>query len=504
MNSNFKIIVNLNDKNNLCLEETVSENEDYEKYLVNKFTEEKISLNIYEEILPLIKELEINILKNKKFYSNEKEKENLLYISFYEEILKNWLEYDKKNKELKLEKKLEENVNLWEKILILKTINNDKIKNKINSYKENIINLFQEKEKEELKLRSNQEEEMRYANLNNINLDNIVNNHIFQLNKFNLDYKEKLIEKLKENSNNFIKFINQDYDALLHIIDKSFFDFDNKRIYTLKFLKMEKKNKENLDFYSFNKFFYFHQNNNHKNQVKINFHIFLVNNLLFHDLKLFLFQKEEKIKIYETLRKNYTFGDKIISFLNYFTFNQNENKIIHLFGNSNENLINEIFFENLIQKFDFIEKDIINNNKIPKENFIVITKHSNLNSFDLIIHSFINNFSKISEEQILNSLIKIINICNQYKIDFLIFPLEKILECLYHINKYSDFQYLIQGIKKVYDIIKKAIQHILNDGNQFYLKNLIFIFTQNFYKGYEQCKNEKEFIEKIKLYFKNT
>ena len=232
MNSNFKIIVNLNDKNNLCLEETVSENEDYEKYLVNKFTEEKISLNIYEEILPLIKELEINILKNKKFYSNEKEKENLLYISFYEEILKNWLQYDKKNKELKLEKKLEENVNLWEKILILKTINNDKIKNKINSYKENIINLFQEKEKEELKLRSKQEEEMRYANLNNINLDNIVNNHIFQLNKFNLDYKEKLIEKLKENSNNFIKFINQDYDALLHIIDKSFFDFDNKRIYT--------------------------------------------------------------------------------------------------------------------------------------------------------------------------------------------------------------------------------------------------------------------------------
>ena len=504
MNSNFKITVNLNNKNNLCLEETISENEDYEKYLENKFTEEKISLNIYEEILPLLKELEINILKNKIFYSNEKEKENLLYISFYEEILKNWLEYDKKNKELKLEKKLEENVNLWEKILILKTINNDKIKNKINSYKENIINLFQEKEKEELKLRSNQEEEMRYANLNNINLDNIVNNHIFQLNKFNLDYKEKLIEKLKENSNNFIKFINQDYDALLHIIDKSFFDFDNKRIYTLKFLKMEKKNKENLDFYSFNKFFYFQQNNNHKNQVKINFHIFLVNNLLFHDLKLFLNQKEEKIKIYETLRKNYTFGDKIISFLNYFTFNQNENKIIHLFGNSNENLINEVFFENLIHKFDFIEKDIINNNKIPKDNFIVITKHSNLNSFDLIIHSFINNFSKISEEQILNSLIKIINICNQYKIDFLIFPLEKILECLYHINKYSDFQNLIQGIKKVYDIIKKAIQHILNDGNQFYLKNLIFIFTQNFYKGYEQCKNEKEFIEKIKLYFKNT
>ena len=67
MNSNFKITVNLNNKNNLCLEETILENEDYEKYLENKFTEEKISLNIYEEILPLLKELEINILKNKIF-----------------------------------------------------------------------------------------------------------------------------------------------------------------------------------------------------------------------------------------------------------------------------------------------------------------------------------------------------------------------------------------------------------------------------------------------------
>ncbi len=220
---------------------------------------------------------------------------------------------------------------------------------------------------------------------------------------------------------------------------------------------------------------------------------------------ILLLKEENKGNLYETLRKNYTFGDKIISFLNFFSFNQNENKLIHL----NENLfkgeiINEIYFENIITKFNSIEKDIINNNIIPTKNHITITKHSNLNSFDLIIHCFIEKFSKISDEEFINSFIKIINICNQYRIDFLIIPLEKILESFNHINKYSDFNILINGIKKVYDNIKKAIQQILNDGFKFYFSNLIFIFSNSFYIGFEQCKNEYEFIDKLKTYYKNS
>ena len=508
MSSKFNINVNLNNNKNLILEEEIIENENYNNNLESIFLKDKIPLFILDEISPLIEEMIINKNKNKNFYNTEKEKEELNYISFYDEILKNWIEYDKKNKELKNEKKLEENVKQWEKLLILKKINNDKIQNKIKLYKENINNLFKERENEELKLRTQQEEEMRYANINNIPLDNIVNNHIFQLNKFNNDFKEKLIEKLNDNLNDFNKFINIDYDALLHIIDKSYFDNDTKRIYTLKFLKVEKKNikNEKEQIYFFKNFYYFNQGNSFKNQIKINFDIYLVNDLLYNDMKKILLLKEEnKVNLYETLRKNYTFGDKIISFLNFFTFNQNENKLIHL----NENLfkgeiINEIYFENIIKKFNLIEKDIINNNKIPKKNYITITKHSNLNSFDLIIHCFIEKFSKITDEEIINSFIKIINICNQYKIDFLIIPLEKILESFNHINKYSDFNNLINGIKKVYDNIKKAIQQILNDGFSFYFSNLIFIFSNSFYIGFEQCKNEYEFIDKLKTYYKNS
>ena len=243
MSSKFNINVNLNNNKNLILEEQIIENE--YKNLENKFLKNKIPLFILDKISPLIEEMIINNNKNKSFYKTEKEKEELNYISFYDEILKNWIEYDKKNKELKIEKKLEENVNKWEKILILKKINNDKIQNKIKLYKENIYKLFKERENEELKLRTQQEEEMRYANINNIPLDNIVNNHIFQLNKFNNDFKENLIEKLNNNLNDFNKMINIDYDALLHIIDKSYFDNDTKRIYTLKFLKIEKKNIKN-------------------------------------------------------------------------------------------------------------------------------------------------------------------------------------------------------------------------------------------------------------------
>ena len=485
MSSKFKINVNLNNNKNLVLEEEIIENEDYNKKLENIFLKDKIPLFILDEISPLIEEMIINKNKNKNFYNTEKEKEELNYISFYDELLKNWIEYDKKNKELKNEKKLEENVKQWEKLLI-----------------------FKERENEELKLRTQQEEEMRYANLNNIPLDNIVNNHIFQLNKFNNDFKEKLIEKLNDNLNDFNKFINIDYDALLHIIDKSYFDNDTKRIYTLKFLKVEKKNikNEKEQNFFFKNFYYFNQGNSFKNKIKINFDIYLVNDLLYNDMKTILLLKEEnKGNLYETLRKNYTFGDKIISFLNFYSFNQNENKLIHL----NENLfkgemINEIYFENIITKFNSIEKDIINNNIIPKKNHITITKHSNLNSFDLIIHCFIEKFSKISDEEFINSFIKVINICNQYRIDFLIIPLEKILESFNHINKYSDFNILINGIKKVYDNIKIAIQQILNDGFKFYFFNLIFIFSNSFYIGFEQCKNEYEFIDKLKKYYKNS
>lgn len=117
-----------------------------------------------------------------------------------------------------------------------------------------------------------------------------------------------------------------------------------------------------------------------------------VNN--FNNLKSYF--NDEECLIDEIYKKSEVFGENIFAMVNFFTYNRDDKKIIHMLDGlniadllvtQNDNFQKEYFFENFSRFFRKIET-YCNRGEIPHDFDIFTTKHSNSKSFDILINIF--------------------------------------------------------------------------------------------------------------------
>lgn len=109
------------------------------------------------------------------------------------------------------------------------------------------------------------------------------------------------------------------------------------------------------------------------------------------------FVEDETISIDEIYKKSEIFGENIVAMVNFFNYNKEEKNIEHIIDglniidliiNENNSFQKEFYFENFSRFFKKIE-NYCNKGEIPHEFDIFTTKHSNSNSFDVLLNIFI-------------------------------------------------------------------------------------------------------------------
>lgn len=313
-----------------------------------------------------------------------------------------------------------------------------------------IDNFYEIKSKNEQILRNKQEQEMQSANLNNLPLDAIVNQHISELSSFSSEYKQKFIEMIVVLSHNFAEKINQIYNNCNEIIHLSDYCIINNE-------KEVKTKKEN--FFQSTELFFINFSFQNLVQSSVSISIYQVEDLLENDFPNMINNNQIKLgnSLYDEYKDSKGYGKKLTAMLNYFSYNNNENKITFLFDKllSTNTLAKEVLFENINSIFNKIESNIAIG-KQPKEYDIICSKHWNPFLMDLLINVYINSFSTFNEDIINESIGNIIYYCNIHKISNLIIPLEIILDKGLKINKFSEFKTFIHHVKNLISLIKNV------------------------------------------------
>lgn len=341
--------------------------------------------------------------------------------------------------------------NIFEKIIELEMMEKgEEIRNYERELFYQIDNFYKIKSKNEQILRNNQEQEMQSANLNNLPLDAIVNHHISQLSSFSSEYKQKFIEMIVVLSHNYAEKINQIYkncNEIIHLSD-----------YCINHNEKEEKTKNENSFQSAELFFI---NFSFQNivQSSVSISIYQVEDLLDNDLANLINKNQIKLgnSVYDEYKCSKGYGKKLTAMLNYFSYNNNENKMTFLFDKflSANTLAKEFLFENINSIFNNIESSITIG-KQPKEYDIICSKHWNPFFMDLLLNVYINSFSAFTEDIINESIGNIIYYCNIHKISNLIIPLEIILDKGLKINKFSEFKTFIHYVKNLISLIKNV------------------------------------------------
>ena len=443
----FKCIVNKN-KNDFEFDIIFNDKSNFEDEMISHFNERNLNREIIDDVSPVMSYLLYDIAVNKKFYSNEKIKE-INTISFYKEKAKLWCDNKKDKKE-------KEDKNIWEKMIILQWIEEDK---KIDEIKKEIQNQIEKyyvkKAEDEQELRNKQEKEMQEANIKQLPLDVIVNKHIIELNTFNNEHKALFID-LVDRLKSFYE----------ETIEKAYQEYKDKYKSSTVLEKVLPFNKEEKDELTSELFYY---NILVGRQSSIEIFLYQVKDLIYNDLKReFKHNIEHNIDsnintVYDMAKKTYTFSSNLTAMLNFFTYNTIENKIQFLFDNfSSGNILNEVIFDNIVKVFDIIEGKIRNGNS-PNQYDIITTKHSNQSGFDILFNVYLNDFS-IKEEDMKTSLYNTLYSCNAFKISTLIIPLEKILERFYNVNKFSEFKVFILHIKSFINLIREVYERLCSIG----------------------------------------
>ena len=437
----FKCIVNKN-KNYFEFDIIFNHKSNFEDEMISHFSERNLNREIIDEVAPVMSYLLYDIAVNKKFYSDEKIKE-INTISFYKEKAKWWCDNKK-------EKKDKEDKNIWEKMLILQWIEEDK---KIDEIKKEIQNqidkYYVKKAEDEQELRNKQEKEMQEANIKQLPLDVIVNKHIIELNTFNNEHKALFIDLIERLKSLYTETIEKSYQL--------YKDRYNTSTVVRAINKEEKKDELTSELFYYNILV--------GRQSSIEIFLYQVKDLLYNDLKReFIHNIDSNINtVYDIANKTYTYSSNLTAMLNFFTYNTIENKIQFLFDNfSSGDILNEVIFDNTVKVFDTIEGKIRNGNP-PTKYDIITTKHSNLSGFDILFNVYLNDFS-IEEEDMKTSLYNTLYSCNAYKISTLIIPLEKILERFYNVNKFSEFKVFILHIKSFINIISEVYERLCSMG----------------------------------------
>ena len=301
-----------------------------------------------------------------------------------------------------------------------------------------IDNFYKIQSKNEQILRSKQEQEMQTANLNNLPLDAIVNQHISQLCSFSSEYKQKFIEMSIILSHNFTEKIEQIYKNCKEIIHLSDYCIINNSFQSIELFFIN---------FSFQNLV----------QSSISITIYQVEDLLENDLPNLINKNQNKggNSLYDEYKYSKGYGNKITALLNYFSYNTNENKMTFLFDKflSSNALIKEVLFENINSIFNKIESTIISGKQL-EEYDIICSKHWNPLLMDLLLNVYINSFSTFTENIINESIGNIIYFCNIHTISHLIIPLEIILDKAFKINKFSEFKIFIKSVKNLISLIK--------------------------------------------------
>lgn len=287
---------------------------------------------------------------------------------------------------------------------------------------------------------------MQEANLKNLQLDLIVNRHIMELQKFSRENEEKLIEFRNQWKENFHKIIESAFQNFIESIDPNLiiYNSENKLIQikinkgpsgpsqmlnnldtssetksaksTKSSDKLEKKlSSKNNDI---GLFFDYKLNFGLFNRNKLNFYFFKVNDHIDNDIKrtfmsyiysshshnkMSLPSEYEEYTINDILKTSENFGENVFAMVNFFLFNNSENKILHLFENLNSfisKIQTEFFFDTIAKFFLKIENQCKKGN-MPFEFDIFTTKHTSMNSFDILLSIFIKN--EINGENDLNT-----------------------------------------------------------------------------------------------------
>jgi hypothetical protein len=287
---------------------------------------------------------------------------------------------------------------------------------------------------------------MQEANLKNLQLDLIVNRHIMELQKFTKEHEEKLIDFRNQWKENFYKIIESAFQNFIENIDPNLiiYNSENKLIQikinkgsggqslilnsietssetksvksTKSSDKLEKKiSSTNIDI---GLFFDYKLNFGLFNRNKLHFYFFKVNDHIENDIKrtfmsyvysthshnkMSLPSETEEYTINDILKTSENFGDNVFAMINFFLFNNSENKVVHLFENLNSpisKIQTEYFFDTFAKFFFKIENQCKKGN-MPFEFDIFTTKHTSMNSFDVLLSIFIKN--EINGENDLNT-----------------------------------------------------------------------------------------------------
>jgi hypothetical protein len=291
-----------------------------------------------------------------------------------------------------------------------------------------------QKNSNEEDLRLKQEREMRDANTKRLQLDLIVNRHIGELNKFTKDYEDKMIDFICNFRDNFLKTIEQSYQEFFENIDTNLliYNSDNKLI-QLKLKKNEGKNMlSSQDLNSDNKSVRSAKSEKRDNGIFFNFKITLgifvrnklhlyfigVKDLIENDLKITfknyhqhmhsslpigskINENESDFTLNDIFKSSDNFGELVYAMVNFFSFDPVELKVNHLLDYLNQKeskLQNELFFESFGKFFTKIENQC-SKGLLPYEFDIFITKHTAVQSFDILINIFLRN-NEFSEQEV--------------------------------------------------------------------------------------------------------
>lgn len=287
--------------------------------------------------------------------------------------------------------------NDWKKLVLLKHFNKDEeliqFENKVIS---NIELYEKQKNEEEMILSSIQEKEMMEVNMNDKPIDLIANEHLNQLRQFKYNSRRELAELLLNAHDSYIILINKLFSLYKHICDPNDTSILNEA-------NFKKGNSSSLDN---------HLLFNHKLSFgsyirqTINMSVYSVPDLIQNSLKAVL-SKEKLVNsttLNDIFKSSNAFGCNLHAILNFFTYDFNEKGMSYLLNSSkiiNKTVSNELFFESNANTFLQLENIIIQTEKAPNDYDIITTKHSNTNSYDLMLNVYLSNFRKITEDDLL-------------------------------------------------------------------------------------------------------
>lgn len=323
---------------------------------------------------------------------------------------------------------------------------------------DNIDMYFTDKTANEQALRNEQEKEIQNANTTNTPLDVIVNKHISQLTKFTSDYKQLFLSIITNKHKQYKETITTLYTT------------PSTHVNTTSPQQQQQQPSSSLLFH--NDFIFFTNN-------CISLRFYIVNDLLYNDIP--------------NTHRSPLSSTNIYAMINLYAYNSGDstNEYTFLFDElltSNTLIVKELFFNNIVAVFD---SDKAKNAKY------VVTKHSNIETFNCMVHYNVKAFTTFNEATFVDAMNEIFCFVIRNDIRNVIIPVEKVIAKLYNVNKYSEFKNVVTAITKVIKLIKQC-----KDGcrcNQQLVMH--FELSREFMRGFSY--NETALIEKFKLIYNN-